>query len=65
MARRREAIKRGSELEALTIGGPCSCAGNFIVHHAWTPKVCKIIAFLDMYSGFGPLLYILWGSIIH
>ena len=29
---------------------------------SWTPKVCKIIAFWAILSGFGPLLYILWGS---
>ena len=29
---------------------------------AWTPKVCKIMAFWAVFSGFGPLFYILWGS---
>ena len=29
---------------------------------SWTPKVCRTTAFLAVYSGFGPLFYILWGS---
>ena len=30
--------------------------------NTWTPKVCKMIAFLVIYRGFGPLFDILWGS---
>ena len=34
----------------------------FFREYTWTPKVCKIIGLWAMYSGFGPLFYILWGS---
>ena len=33
-----------------------------LVVGAWTPRVCKIMAFAAAFSGFGPLFYILWGS---
>ena len=31
----------------------------------WTPKVCKIMAFMAVISGLGPLFYILLGSRYH
>ena len=37
--------------------GACRCEGS-----TWTPKVCKIMAIWAVFSGFGPLFYILWGS---
>ena len=32
------------------------------VQKAWTPKVCRIIAFGAVFGGFGPPFYILLGS---
>ena len=29
---------------------------------SWTPKVCTIMALWAVFSGFGPLFYMLWGS---
>ena len=46
----------------------CRCEGlassaSALANHAdtWTPKVCKIIAFMAIIMGLGPLFYILWG----
>ena len=33
-----------------------------LMDRTWTPKLCEMMGFLAIYSGFGPLFYILWGS---
>ena len=38
--------------------GTYNCAGK----PTWNPRVCRTMVFLAIYSGFGPLFYILWGS---
>ena len=37
----------------------CSLHADYLT---WTPKVCKIMAFLASFGGSGPLFYILSGS---
>ena len=32
-----------------------------LTRRTWTPKVCRIMAFLAKVRGFGPLFYLPWG----
>ena len=37
-------------------------ASSWGTHATWTLEVCRIMALLAVYTGLGPLFYILWGS---